>query len=348
MDKPPGVRARRQSPSMADVAVRAGVSHQTVSRVLNNPETVRPDTRERVLAAIGALGYRRNTAARALVTRRTRLIGVVNPGEARFGPTNTTVAIEEAAREAGYATTVTVIRDARAATIQAALDHFLSLGVDGIVVVAARSQVAAAAERLAGELPVVMVAAGLRSTSSLHVVAVDQELGARLATRHLIDLGHTEIVHVSGPNDWFDARARVAGWRREMEQAGLEVSPLVAGGWDGIQGYDLAHRFVRERRVPHAVFAANDQMALGMLRAFYEAGVRVPEDVSVVGFDDIAGSEYFTPPLTTVRQPFAAVGRRCLEVVLGALDGGRPSTTLIPPELVIRASSGPPPSSAPA
>jgi DNA-binding LacI/PurR family transcriptional regulator len=332
----------RRAPSMADVAARAGVSHQTVSRVLNSPDVVRPDTRERVLSAITELGYRRNPAARALVTRRTRLIGVVNPGEARFGPANTTLAIEEAAREAGYATTLTVIKDARPATAQAALEHFLALGVDGIVVVAARTPVAAAAARLAGELPVVMVAAGLQSTSALHVVAVDQELGARLATRHLLDLGHREIVHVAGPNDWFDARARVAGWRKEMEEAGLGVSALVAGGWDAVQGYEVASRFVAERRVPGAVFAANDQMALGMLRAFYEAGVRVPDDVSVVGFDDVAGAAYFTPPLTTVRQPFEAVGRRCLDVVLGALNGGAPTTTSIPPELVVRASTGAP------
>ena len=334
--------AREGAPSMADVAAVAGVSHQTVSRVLNNPETVRPDTRERVLVAIRALGYRRNPAARALVTRRTRLIGVIGPGEARFGPANTTVAIEEAAREAGYATTLTIIKDARYETVEGALDYFLGLGVDGIVVIAARTQVAAAADALAGKLPVVMVAAGLRSTASLHVVAVDQELGARLATRHLIDLGHREIVHVSGPNDWFDARARVAGWRTEMRAAGLEVSALIAGGWDAVQGYDVARRLTREGRLPSAVFAANDQMALGMLRAFQEAGVRVPEDVSVVGFDDVAGSDYFSPPLTTVRQPFAAVGRRCIEVVLGALDGRRPSTTLISPELVVRASTAPP------
>ncbi|WP_240646166.1 LacI family DNA-binding transcriptional regulator [Georgenia sp. SYP-B2076] len=343
MEPIPGPRtARVGAPSMADVAAVAGVSHQTVSRVLNNPDAVRPDTRERVLVAIRALGYRRNPAARALVTRRTRLIGVINPGEARFGPANTTIAIEEAAREAGYATTLTIMRDARHETVEAALEYFLGLGVDGIVVIAARTHVAAAADELAGRLPVVMVAAGLQATASLHVVAVDQELGARMATRHLIGLGHREVVHVSGPNDWFDARARVAGWRKEMREAGLEVSALVAGGWDAAQGYEVARRMARDRRLPGAVFAANDQMALGMLRAFQEAGVRVPEDVSVVGFDDVAGSEFFSPPLTTVRQPFAAVGRRCIEVILGALDGRSPSTTLIPPELVVRSSAARP------
>lgn len=336
------VRTRASAPSMADVAAVAGVSHQTVSRVLNSPSAVRPETRERVEAAIRELGYRRNPAARALVTRRTGLIGVVNPGEARFGPANTTMAIEEAAREAGYATTLAVMRDAQATTVDAALEFFLGLGVDGIVVIAPVTQVAAAANELASQLPVVLVAAGLRPTSELRVVGVDQEAGARLATRHLIDLGHRDIVHVSGPNDWFDARSRIVGWRREMHEAGLEVPPLVPAGWDAVDGYDVARTLVREHRLPTAIFAANDLLALGILRAFHEAGVRVPEDVSVVGFDDTEGAGYYEPPLTTVRQPFAEVGRRAIEVLLEALAGHRSESRMIPPELVVRASTGAP------
>jgi DNA-binding LacI/PurR family transcriptional regulator len=208
---------------MTDVAALAGVSHQTVSRVLNPPATVRPDTRERVEAAIKELGYRRNTSARALVTCRTRLIGVVNPGQARFGPANTTVAIEEAANRAGYATTLAVIRDARPQTIDAAVDFFQEFGVEGIVFVAPVTPVAPAAAKLASTLPVVMVAAGLREATSLHVVAVDQAARARLATRHLLDLGHERILHVAGPNEWFDARSRIVGWRDELTEAGLEV-----------------------------------------------------------------------------------------------------------------------------
>jgi DNA-binding LacI/PurR family transcriptional regulator len=327
---------------MIDVAALAGVSHQTVSRVLNSPSAVRPDTRERVEAAIKELGYRRNTSARALVTRRTRLIGVVNPGEARFGPANTTVAIEEAANKAGYATTLAVIRDARPQTIDAALDFFQELGVEGIVFVAPITQVAPAAAKLSSILPVVMVAAGLRETATLHVVAVDQAAGARLATRHLIDLGHERILHVAGPNEWFDARSRIVGWRDEMAAAGLEVPPIISGGWDPGHGYEVAATLVRERRLPTAVFAANDSMALGMLRAFHEAGVRVPDDVSVVGFDDVEGAGYYEPPLTTVRQPFAAVGQRSIEVLLAALAGAPASRTLIGPELVVRASCAAP------
>jgi DNA-binding LacI/PurR family transcriptional regulator len=254
---------------MTDVAAVAGVSHQTVSRVLNDPEAVRPATRARVEAAIRQLGYIRNTAARALVTRRTRLIGVVNPGQALFGPANTTVAIEEAAREAGYTTTLAVMRDADAATVGAALESFQELGVEGIVVIAPVTRVALAAKELSATLPVVIVAAGLRESSSLHVVAVDQEVGARLATRHLIDLGHREILHVAGPNDWFDARSRIVGWRDELLEAGLEPPPIISGGWGPEDGLSIGRTLARERRLPSAIFAANDMLALGLLRAFH-------------------------------------------------------------------------------
>ncbi|MFA9431381.1 LacI family DNA-binding transcriptional regulator [Egicoccus sp. AB-alg2] len=329
-------------PSMADVAAVAGVSHQTVSRVLNSPEAVRPETRRRVESAIRQLGYVRNTAARALVTRRTRLIGVVSPGEALFGPASTTMAIEQAARLAGYATTLAMMPDVDTGSIQGVLESFRELDVEGIVVVAPVTQIALAAKELATTLPVVMVAAGLRENSSLYVVAVDQEVGARTATRHLIDLGHRDILHVAGPNDWFDARSRIVGWRDELLEAGLEAPPIITGSWAPEDGYEIGRRLVAERRLPSAIFAANDLLALGLVRAFHEAGVHVPGDVSVVGFDDIDGAGYWEPPMTTVRQPFAAVGQRAIEVLLAALEGAPSSRTLIAPELVVRGSCGPP------
>lgn len=326
---------------MADVAAAAGVSHQTVSRVLNSPERVRPETRERVREAIRQLNYHPNNAARALVTRRTKLIGVVNPGEARFGPAHMTMAIEEAASRAGYATTLAVMRDANAASVDAALSFFLDLGVDGVIAIAPTTRVAPAARELSTSLPVVMVAAGLRESATFHVVAVDQEAGARLATRHLLDLGHRDIVHIAGPIEWFDARSRIVGWRDELQAAGVAPPPIIAGGWDAIDGYRIGQRLIRERRLPEAVFAANDLLALGLIRACHQAGVRVPDDISVVGFDDIDGAGYFEPPLSTVRQPFAAVGHRSIEVLLAAMEGAESSRTLIQPELAVRSSCRP-------
>lgn len=333
---------RSSAPSMTDVAAHIGVSHQTVSRVLNAPDTVAPRTRERVEAAIAELGYRRNSAARALVTRRTRVIGVASSGQARFGPANMTIAIEEAARDAGYATTLMVLRDGAADSVDSALEHFLAVGVDGLVVIGAQTHIAEAARALAHRLPVVLIAAGMRPSAGEHVVAVDQELGASRATRHLLDLGHRDVLHIAGPQSWFDARARIAGWRREMRAAGIADPPLSPGGWDAQDGVEVARRLIDEGRLPTAIFAANDQLALGVMHAAREHGLRVPEDLSVVGFDDVEGAQFFAPPLTTVRQPFADVGHRSIDVLLGALDGEPDEPIDLPPELLVRGSTAPP------
>ncbi|MEE6274313.1 LacI family DNA-binding transcriptional regulator [Georgenia wangjunii] len=324
---------------MSDVAARAGVSHQTVSRVLNHPDLVHPETQERVRAAIAELGYRRNMSARALATSRTRMIGVVTPATRSFGPTYTTVAIQDAARAAGYAILTAGTVDA-AASPHDVLEFFLDHGVEGVVVVAPTTEFADAARGLAGSLPIIVIATGLTTPAPLHVVAIDHEQGARDATRHLIDLGHRHIAHVAGPFNWFDARARLAGWRAELEAAGLDVPEPIEGGWDSAQGYAAAQRMLSGRVLPTAVFTANDLLALGMMRAFHEAGVRMPDDVAVVGYDDISGSDFYEPPLTTVRQPFQEVGHQVMEALLTALDGGSPAPLLSRPELIVRASSG--------
>lgn len=328
-------------PVMSDVAARAGVSHQTVSRVLNSPELVRPETQERVRAAIEELGYRRNLSARALATSRTRMIGVINPSVRRLGPNHTTMAIQEAARAAGYATISSSAEDA-AAHPHETLDFFLSLAVEGVVIVAPTTEIAEATQGLADSLPTVIIASGLAAEAPFHVVAVDHEHGAREATRHLIDLGHRDIVHVAGPDNWFDARARVVGWRAELTAAGLPVPEVVRGGWDASQGYQAARAILGRPTLPTAVFAANDLLALGVIRALHEANVHIPEDVAVVGYDDVAGSDFYHPPLTTVRQPFDEVGRQAIGVLLSVIDGDDPAEILTRPELVVRESSGVP------
>lgn len=323
---------------MADVAARAGVSHQTVSRVLNEPELVRPATRERVLEAIKSLGYRRNSSARALATSRTGLLGVINSGVAYFGPGQTAMAIEAAARTAGYATITSSAEDPTARPDET-LDSFLDLGVEGLIVVAPTIEVAEATRALAGRLPIVIIATGLDSPAPMHLVAVDHEQGARAAVRHLLDLGHRTIAHISGPLDWFDARARVAGWRAELQQARLPVPEPIAGGWDARDGYAAAERILALPERPTAVFAANDLLALGLMRRLHEAGLSIPQDVAVVGYDDSAGSDYFHPSLTTIRQPFEAVGHRAIKVLLSTIGGANPADLLIVPTLVQREST---------
>lgn len=326
---------------MSDVAAVAGVSHQTVSRVLNGHPSVRPETRQRVVEAIAELGYRRNTAARALVTRRTATIGVVTSGSALFGPTSTLIAIEEAAREAGYFVSVATVARWEGSALHRALEHFMAQGVEGVVVVASHDDAVEAVRRFASSVPLVMVGPEGLVGRRLRTVAVDQYAGARLATGHLVGLGHRGVVHLAGPADWLDGRARVRGWRAELEAAGIVPGDPIVGDWSADRGYAVGLELVAGT-VPTAVFAANDQLALGLLRAFAEHGVRVPDDVSVVGFDDVDGSAHFYPPLTTVSQGFRELGTRCLEVLLALIAGGEAGGEHIAPRLVVRASTAPP------
>ncbi|MFD6527476.1 MULTISPECIES: LacI family DNA-binding transcriptional regulator [unclassified Isoptericola] len=340
---------------MADVAAVAGVSHQTVSRVLNDHPSVRGETRRRVLDAIATLGYRRNSAARALATARSTTLGVVTTGSALFGPTSTLIAIEGAAREQGYFVSLASLRRYDAGAMHEALEHFMDQGVEAIVVIAPQDDVAAAVESFRAPVPVLVVAALDRPPRDAGTTgagpttlscAVDQRAGARAATDHLLDLGHRDVLHVAGPQDWFDARERAAGWRAALEARGISPSRPRVCSWSAEDGYaagrDLAEAIAAQEG-PTAVFAGNDQLALGVLRAFWERGISVPDDVSVVGFDDVAGAAYFVPPLTTVRQPFAELGERSVAMVVAALGAGAVPTERIEPTLVVRSTTAPPP-----
>ncbi|WP_337061350.1 LacI family DNA-binding transcriptional regulator [Kineococcus sp. G2] len=336
-------RGTDRAPAMSDVAQVAGVSHQTVSRVLNGHPNVRPETRERVLSAISQLGYRRNTAARALVTRRTGAIGVVTEDSPLYGPTMTLIALENAARGQGVYVSVATVTRWDVPGVQASLEHFLDQGVDGVVVIASHDEAVRAVQDYRSRVPVVMVGPS-ELDGGVRTVAVNQYAGARLATRHLIEHGHTDIVHVSGPPVWLDARARARGWRDAMLQSGLEPGEPLAGDWTASTGFRIGKELIERsaaRPLPTAVFAANDQLALGLLHAFAESGVSVPREVSVVGFDDVEGSAHFFPPLTTVTPDWAALGRRCLEQMVAALDGGTGEPVLVRTGLTVRASSGP-------
>ncbi|MEV0589531.1 LacI family DNA-binding transcriptional regulator [Nonomuraea sp. NPDC050310] len=324
---------------MSDVARLAGVSHQTVSRVLNEHPNVRADTRARVLDAIDQLGYRRNLVARALVTSRSRTLGVVSFDTTLYGPASTMYGIEQAARAAGYFVSIVSLRSIDAEGVREAIGYLTEQGVDGVVVVAPQRSAARALESLPPGMPAVAVEGTHRANVS--VVCIDQIEGARLATKHLLDLGHETVWHVSGPSDWLEAEGRLDGWRSALEEAGRPVPEPLTGDWSPKAGYEAGRRLAAMPGVT-AVFAANDQMALGVLRALAEAGVRVPEQISVVGFDDIPEAAYLSPPLTTVRQDFDAVGRHCIEVLLRQIDAIGPGTyerLVVRPDFVVRASS---------
>jgi DNA-binding LacI/PurR family transcriptional regulator len=324
---------------MADVAHRVGVSIQTVSRVLHDSPLVRRETRERVLDVMRQLNYRPSPAAQALATGRSRLLGVVSFDTTLFGPASTLLGIEQAAHEAGYAVTIASVHTLNRASLMAAIHRHRDQGVDGIVVIAPVKSAIAALRQLVPDVPVV-VAVGGGQDRNISAVGVDQRGGAAAATRHLLELGHRTVWHIAGPSEWLDAEQRVAGWRSTLTSAGVQVPPVLRGDWSAGSGYELAHELLRRRDVT-AVFAGNDQMALGLLRRIHEVGRHAPAQISVVGFDDIPEAAYFTPPLTTVRQDFAEVGRRCLRLLLAKIesDTAAPAHVVVPSELVLRASS---------
>ena len=321
-----------------DVARLAGVSHQTVSRVLNDLPNVRPATRVRVEDAIKQLRYRPSTAARSLVTRRSRTIGLITTGNPDYGPSSILLGFTEAARNARYLVSISSMLETDVASMRAAVELLLSQNVEAVVLIAAHR---GALEAIQGiDLGVPLLAVESSGRSGFHSVSIDQFRGAYDATNHLIALGHTTIAHVAGPDDSMDATERVRGWSAALSEHGLVAHEPLRGDWSPSSGFAaglaLAPQFT-------AVFSANDQMALGLMHALGTRGVSIPGDVSVVGFDDIPEAEHFTPPLTTVRQDFAELGRTVMSTLLEVIideslaEAPHPVPTLVP-----RESSAPP------
>lgn len=334
---PPPTGAR--APAMTDVARLAGVSHQTVSRVVNDHPSVREATRGRVRAAMAELGYRPNSAARALVTGRSRVIGIVAQNTTLYGPVSMLSAVQRALDDAGLAVGVASVASLDRASISDAVDRLLEQRVGGIVVLTPVQSANDAIDDLPEDLPVVTIDGD--PDRPHQVVTVDQAAGARLATERLLGAGHPTVWHVAGPEEWFDSSHRVRGWREALADAGADEPPVVSADWTLEAGYASGRVLARDPDV-RAVFAANDHLAIGVMRALREAGRRVPDDVSIVGFDDIPESAYLDPALTTVRPDFAAVARQATEMLLEQMAADVPerpaSRQGVVPELVERDS----------
>ncbi|WP_082492190.1 LacI family DNA-binding transcriptional regulator [Leifsonia sp. Root4] len=313
--------SRGRAPSIRDVARLAGVSHQTVSRVLNHHPSIRPETKARVLSVMDQLQYRPNRAARALVTSRSRTIGVLSASSAQYGPASSIAAIEVAARAQGYYINTANIVGADREAITGAVEHLMAQAVEGIVVIAPQVRVFDILAEFAIDVPLVTLQSSGRFDGN--TLAVDQISGARLATRHLIELGHRHIYHLAGPQDWIEAEARMTGFLREMSDSEVATTAPILGDWTADFGYYAGRELLSVRDFT-AIFSSNDQMALGLMHAVRDAGLDVPRDVSIVGFDDIPEAAHFAPPLTTVRQDFAELGRRCVERLI--TDIGRRSS----------------------
>ena len=326
---------------MTDVAKLAGVSHQTVSRVLNDHPNVREQTRLRVQAAISELGYRPNKAARLLVTGTSHVIGVVTRSTTMFGPAATLSALAAEGVRRGFTVNVECVRTLDRRAIADALERHLDQRVAGLVVIAEVESTSDALDALPEEVPLVSINGDPARPTGL--VSVDQEAGAYAATKHLLEAGHATVWHVSGPEDWFDARGRIAGWRRALTEAGAEIPPLMSADWLAASGYRNGQILARMNDVT-AVFAANDHLALGILRALAERGRKVPRDVSVVGFDDVPEAAYYIPPLSTVRPDFDGVAAASIDLLLAQITSGQRlgGRRVLTPALVPRDSVAPP------
>ena len=332
-----GKGARSRTANIFDVARLAGVSHQTVSRVINDLPNVRPATRARVEQAIAQLQYSPSPAARALVTRRTRTIGLVIPGIPDFGPTSIATHFNFAARAARYnVQSVSAPSDDLVGT-RAVIESMLRQRVESIVLIIENLAVLDLVRGL--DLRVPVVAAASTARRSPLIVSIDQYRGARAATRHLAELGHTHILHVAGPRDALDAIERARGWRDELAANRLEIAIPVFGDWSAASGYQIGTQLEIEPGM--AVFVGNDHMSLGLLSALRERGLRVPEDVSVVGFDDVPEAGYFVPPLTTIRQDFGLLGEMIMQKVLVAIEEPEAvaQDTPLPTRLILRQST---------
>jgi DNA-binding LacI/PurR family transcriptional regulator len=307
---------------------------------MNGHPSIRDETRTRVLAAMEELRFRPNRAARMLTTARSTTIGILaSSASSLFGPASSIDAVENAARAAGYFVTTVHVPDTSSDELEAALDHLAAQAVEGIVVVAPERPVLDALAAASPGVPFVTLHGSQEPGAD--GVFVDQVAGARLATRHLLELGHRRIAHLAGPPDWAEAAARLRGFEAELDAWGVTGTVTRPGDWTSASGYRAAQELLGATGVT-AVFSSNDQMALGLLHALREAGRAVPGEVSVVGFDDIPEAAYFAPPLTTIRQDFAELGRRCVAHLLAEIEGGIASVTPpVEPLLIVRESTAP-------
>jgi DNA-binding LacI/PurR family transcriptional regulator len=328
---------------MTDVAARCGVSYQTVSRVINGMPEVAEATRNRVLQAIDQLGYRPNMTARHLVSRRSTVLGHVSFATGLYGPSQTMVNVEEAAKEAGYSVMFAGIAEENVDEIRRAVNELYAHRIAGILIHLPLEIDLSMLRDLCQNVPLVAMDSDLGFKTS--AVLVQQKAGSRLATQHLIDLGHRQIACLRASLAWRAARLRYQGWLLALKGAGLDPGPCVEADWSSQGGYEAARDLIKNHRGHFtALVVANDQMALGAIRAFTEAGLAVPHEISIVGFDDIPEAGFFLPPLTTVRQDFIRIGKLGVQCLLEAIRSGSHDfrTYTVAPTLVERASTARP------
>ncbi|ADM97758.1 LacI family DNA-binding transcriptional regulator [Dickeya dadantii] len=323
--------------TLNDVAAYAGVSYQTVSRVLNQAPHVSDRTREKVEQAMAALHYIPNRVAQQLARRSATTIGLATIDLSLHAPSQIAAAIKITASELGFNVVISMLRSVDGNDVQRAVNELLAQRVDGVIInVPLEQEAAEQIHRLCAATPALFL--DTAPTADLPSVIFDPHQGTRLAIDHLVALGHRRIALLAGPQSAVSARLRYEGWQQALAAHQLTPCATAEGDWSASAGYQQAHLLLANSVRPTAIAVANDQMALGVLRAIHEYGLRVPEQISVIGFDDTRDSAYFQPPLTTIRQDFGQLGRESVNRLLECLQSPhkhapaplRLKTTLIP------------------
>jgi LacI family transcriptional regulator len=333
--------------TVKDVAQLAGVSTQTVSRVMNNFSYISADTRQKVETAVEQLGYRPSTLARSLIQQRSYTLGVVTFGLKYIGPSRTLNGIADKADELGYMLLMKKLDNFDASGIDEVIDSLLARQVDGIIWDVPEVDENRGWAQGIESLPVPIVFMSMEPKPGYSVVSMDSYLGAQMATQHLIEQGCRHIGHISGPLDWWEARLRLQGWRNVLEKAGMQVLDRYweQGNWSSASGSVAAAKMFEQYPEMDGIFVANDQMALSLLREACRRGIKVPDQLAVVGFDGIPESAYFFPSLTTISQDPQLLGGQAVENLVGMIQTRQENklvvmqSSLIQPTLIIRESS---------
>jgi LacI family transcriptional regulator len=328
--------------TIREIARMCGVSTQTVSRVINKRPDVSPRTRRAIEAAIAETGFQPSAVARSLVHRRSQTLGVVVAGLRYFGVAQTLNGITEEAQAAGYGLLLKEIDSAERVDIAPVMEFMVAHRVEGIIFAVPQigANIATVRDQLPGASPP-MVFLKSEASPAFSTIGIDNFGGAQLATRHLLSLGRRHIAHVAGPGPWREARDRRDGWHAAVEAAGLEPGPVTVGTWSAESGVTAFDAILERAPATDAIFVANDQMALGVLRAAHARGIRVPDDVAVVGFDGLEEGAQFTPSLTTIVQPLRELGELGVRELLASTEtnGSGVRNRVLATELVIRESA---------
>jgi LacI family transcriptional regulator len=335
--------------TIKEVASVAGVSTQTVSRVINERPDVSPETRKRVQEVIKQLGYQPSALARSLISQRSHTLGVVTAGLRHIGPSRTLSGITSAAEEAGYSLLLKELPSYDTEDITPIFKAFLSQHVDGIIwAVPEVGDNRKHIKNLPADIEIPLVYLTMETQSNLSIVSIDNYLGGRMAMSHLFEQGYQKIGHICGPLDWWEARQRMAAWKDALQEAGLEHCEeyCVEGNWSSASGALAIEKLNDQYPDMDAIFVANDQMALGAMQFFAEKRIRIPEEIGIVGFDNIAESPFFFPPLTTIQQDQNKIAKVAVAEVIKIIEAGwhglnpvEPKSIVLPPTLVVRQSS---------